>query len=301
MAGIVKKLLFIPLIIGPSALYFNKEHLRIIMKSPKELALDNKLTEMVEALHLSGKALKGTKLLLLDEEIQAAQEYANTVSIVRLGYNDHGPVHMRTVAMNVIIMMSLLRQAEIKTSLEKDECGDFEDSLTAAIFAAMLHDLGMGMGRQDHEMHSAYLAYPLLDRLLSQVYTGNMYKRVMVRAVALEGISGHMGNRSVSSLEAGVVQVADGCDMTKGRARIPIALGQSPRAGHIHQYSANSIEEVRISAGGEKPIRVDVLMSSEVGFFQVEEVLMGKIASSTAKPFIELYAQVREDAEKRYL
>ncbi|GHV95508.1 HD domain-containing protein [Spirochaetia bacterium] len=271
------------------------------MRSPKELSLDNKLTEMVAACHLSGKALAGVKLLVTDGEIQAAQEYANTVSIIRLGYNDHGPVHMRTVALNGVIMLSLLKQAGIKTSLEKDECGDFEDSLTAVIFAAMLHDLGMGMGRQDHEFHSIYLAHPIIERLLAQVYPGDMRKQVMIRTLALEGISGHMGNRAVNSLEAGVVQVADGCDMTKGRARIPIALNQAPRAGHIHQYSANSIEEVRIGAGEEKPIRLDVLMSSEVGYFQVEEVLLGKIANSTAKPHIELYAQVREKAAKRYL
>ena len=271
------------------------------MRSPKELALDTKLTEMVEAFHLSGKALAGVKLLLSDEEIQAAQEYGNTVSIVRLGFNDHGPVHMRTVAINGVIMLGLLRGAGIKTSLEKDECGDFEDSLGAVIFAAMLHDLGMGIGRQDHEVHSAYLAYPVLERLLAQVYDKDMRKRAMIRALALEGISGHMGNRAVHSLEAGVVQVADGCDMTKGRARIPIALGHAPRPGHIHQTSANSIEEVKISAGVEKPIRIEVLMSSEVGLFQVEEVLMGKIANSTAKPHIELYAQVREEAPKRYL
>ena len=165
----------------------------------------------------------------------------------------------------------------------------------------MLHDLGMGVGRQDHEIHSAYMAYPILDRLVAQVYGRDWRKRVMVRALALESIAGHMGNRTVHSLEAGVVQVADGCDMTKGRARIPIALNNAPRPGHIHQYSANSIEEVRFSAGTEKPIRIEVLMSSEVGLFQVEEVLLGKIAASTAKPFIELYALVQEEEPRRYL
>ena len=271
------------------------------MKSPKELALDGKLTALAESFQFSGKVVRGLKLLLTDEEIQAAQEYANTVSIVRLGYNDHGPVHMRTVAFNALTMLGLLRQAGIKTSLETDECGDFEDSLTAVLFAAMLHDLGMGVGRQDHELHSVYMVYPILDRILAQVYEGDWRKRTMVRAMSLEGISGHMGSRAVHSLEAGVVQVADGCDMTKGRARIPIALNHNARAGAIHQYSANSIEEVRIRAGGERPVRVDVLMSSEVGLFQVEEVLLGKIASSTAKPFIELYAQVREEEPRRYL
>ncbi|MDR2481647.1 MAG: HD domain-containing protein [Spirochaetaceae bacterium] len=271
------------------------------MRSQKELALDGKLTALAESFHLSGKMARGLQLLLCDEEIQAAQEYANTVSIVRLGYNDHGPVHMRTVAFNALYMLGLLRKAEIKTSLEKDECGDFEDSLTAVLFAAMLHDIGMGVGRQDHELHSVYMAYPILDRILAQVYEGDWHKRTMVRAMALEGISGHMGNRTVHSLEAGVVQVADGCDMTKGRARIPIALNHNARAGSIHQYSANSIEDVRIGAGAQRPIRVDIVMSSEIGLFQVEEVLLGKIAASAAKPFIELYAQVRDEETRRYL
>jgi hypothetical protein len=164
----------------------------------------------------------------------------------------------------------------------------------------MLHDLGMCMGRQDHEVHSVTLACPIIERLLVQVYP-NIRKRTMIRALALEGIAGHMGNRSVSSLEAGVVQIADGCDMTKGRARIPIALGMTPKKGNIHQYSANSIEKVQIDAGRKKPIRVKVIMSSEVGMFQIEEVLMAKIDNSTAKQYIELFAQVGDEAAKQYL
>lgn len=271
------------------------------MRSHKEQSMDSKLIDLLESLNLSEKVLTGTKLLLEDEEIQAAQEYANLVSIIRLGYNDHGPVHMRTVALNAVKMAELLRQAGIKTNLEKEKCGDFEDSLMAMIIAAMLHDLGMTIGRQDHELHASYLAYPMMDRILAQVYSGNIQKRVVVRSLALEGISGHMGNRTVHSLEAGIIQVADGCDMTKGRARIPMALNNAPRVGYIHQISASSIEEVRIDSGQEKPIRIDVLMSSEVGLFQVEEVLLTKIAGSTAKPYIELYAQVQTNEARRYL
>jgi metal-dependent HD superfamily phosphatase/phosphodiesterase len=270
------------------------------MRSTKEITLDGKLTEMAGAFGLSGKAVAALEMLLQDEELQAAQEYANTVSIVRLGYNDHGPVHMRTVAMNVLIMFRLLRQAGIKTSLEKEECGDFEDSLTAALCASILHDLGMGVGRQDHEMHSVYLSLPILNRILDEVYKGDIKKQAMIRALTMECISGHMGSRAIHSLEAGVVQVADGCDMTKGRARIPLAIGQG-KVGHIHQYSASSIEEVRIDAGNEKPIRIDVHMSNDAGFFQVEEVLLKKIAGSTAKPFIELYAKVLEEEAHQYL
>jgi len=271
------------------------------MRSPKENSLDTKIIGALESLGLNGKIVETAKLMVADEEIQSSQEYANNVSIVRLGFNDHGPVHMRIVVLNAITMMGLLRQAGIKTSLETEDIGGFEDSLTAVIFAAMLHDLGMCVGRQDHELHSAYLAAPILERILSKVFPDNLHKRIMIRSLALEGISGHMGNRTIHSLEAGIVQVADGCDMTKGRARIPIAKGSSPRVGDIHQYSASSIEEVRLSKGEEQPIRIQVFMSSEVGLFQVEEVLMHKIASSTAKGHIELYAQVQNGQPKRYL
>jgi len=271
------------------------------MKSPKEVNIDIKLIDMVDAFALSGKAMEGLKMVLSNEEIQASQEYANTVSIVRLGFNDHGPVHMRTVTYNAILMLDLLKKAGIKTSLEADGCGDFEDSLMSVILAAMFHDLGMGMGRQNHELHSTIIALPFIDQILAHVYKNNWHKRAMIRATALEGIAGHMGTISVSSLEAGIVQVSDGCDMTKGRARIPISLVHTPRTGHIHQYSASSIEDVKITAGSEKPVRIEINMSSEVGIFQVEEVLLHKISNSTAKQHIELYAQVGTDEPRRYL
>ncbi|MDR0474856.1 MAG: phosphohydrolase [Treponema sp.] len=272
------------------------------MKSAKELSVDGKINEILESLCNNGSAvLAVAKILLDDEEIQAVQEYANTVSIIRFGYNDHGPVHMRTVMLNAVIMMGLLKKAGIKTSLETEGCGSFEDSLAAVILGAMLHDLGMSIGRQDHELHSVYLAAPIMDRLLTQIFAKDIRRRVLVRSLALEGIIGHMGNRSVHSLEAGVIQVADGCDMKKGRARIPIALHHNPRAGNIHQHSADSIEDVKIGPGKEKPIRIDIFMSGKVGLFQVEEVLLGKISSSTAKPHIELYAKVLEEAPLRYL
>lgn len=42
-------------------------------------------------------------------------------------------------------------------------------------------------------------------------------------------------------------------------------------------------------------------MKSEVGFFQVEEVLIPKIQSSPAKHLIELYAGVEGEDMKRYI
>ena len=271
------------------------------MRSPKENSLENKIIRELEKLSLSETSKNAVKLILSDEEVQLTQDIANNVSIVRLGINDHGPVHMRIVALNVIIMLGLLREEGIKTSMENEESGDFEDSLIACVYASMLHDLGMSIGRQDHELHSTNLSLPILDRLLASAFPGNLRKKLIIQSIALEAISGHMGNRSINSLEAGLVQIADGCDMTSGRARISMSLSNNPRAGDIHQYSANSIENVRIIKGQEKPIRLEVSMSSEVGLFQVEEVLLGKISRSTAKPYIELFAQVKSKDPKRYL
>lgn len=266
------------------------------MKSPKEVALDKAILKKLE-----GKARKAADIVLQDEEIHALQEYGNTVSIKRLGYNDHGPVHMRKVVLNAAIMMQLLRDAGIKTSIESEEAGTFEDSMVSVIMAAFLHDLGMTVGRQDHEEHSAFLAMPLFDRILPQLYPGDIQKQVIVRSVAIEGIVGHMATRTIHSIEAGVLLVADGCDMEKGRARIPLLMNLDSRVGDIHKYSANSIDRVKIEKGSLQPIKISVKMSSEVGFFQVEEVLIQKINSSTIKKYIELYAGPGDKDLKRYL
>jgi metal-dependent HD superfamily phosphatase/phosphodiesterase len=271
------------------------------MKSGKELALDTMILEKVRSFSLSGKTERLAELFLGDDEIQAVQDYANVVSIVRLKYNDHGPVHIRTVALNSLIMLELLRQADVKTNLEKEETGDFEDSLAAVLCGAFLHDMGMSVGRQDHELFSVYISYPVLTRLLSEVYGKDIRKQAIIRSLAIETISGHMGTRTIHSLEAGIVQVADGCDMKKGRARIPLAIAESPHVGDIHQYSAHAIEGLTIKAGRERPIAIEVNMSSEVGLFQVEEVLLNKIASGTAKSYIELYAILNGSEPKRYL
>ena len=81
--------------------------------------------------------------LIHNEEIEAIQDYANNVSIVRLGYNDHGPVHMRTVCRNCLKMLQILYTLGVKTSLEIEQAGTFLDSVTAVIIASFFHDFGM--------------------------------------------------------------------------------------------------------------------------------------------------------------
>ena len=278
------------------------------MKSPKEISVDQKLITLTnEIIELTEEKdqlpLLVIKELIADEEIEAVQNYANNVSIVRLGYNDHGPVHMRTVCRNALKMLKILHQAGIETSLETEQAGTFSDSVTAVILSGFFHDFGMTIGRQDHELYSGILAQPIIDRVLTKFLPekSDLNRRVIIRSMAMEGILGHMGTRRIHSIEAGLILIADGCDMTKGRASIPMELNKVPSVGDIHKYSANSIESVKIHPGQEKPIKIEVSMSADVGFFQIEEVLFQKINSSPAKNLIELYAGVIGSEMKRYL
>ena len=110
-----------------------------------------------------------------------------------------------------------------------------------------------------------------------------------------------MSSRKIHSTEAGIILIADGCDMTKGRARIPLSINTTPRVGDIHKYSANAINRIRIQHGQRKPIKISVEMSADVGFFPIEEVLFTKIDSSPAKQYVELYAGVDGEEAKCYL
>ena len=223
---------------------------------------------------------KSQKEIILEEKIQKlvadivehSDIYANTVSITRLGLNDHGPVHMRTVCHNALKMLSILHDAGVETSLQKEHSGSFADSVVAVMIAALQKNL-----------------------------PEDTMRRTIIRSMAMEGILGHMATHSIHSIEAGLILIADGCDMTKGRARIALEIPTKPTEGDIHKYSANSIEKVRITRGIEHPIKIEVLMKSEVGLFQVEGVLMPKIQSSPSKHLVELYACVEGQETKRYL
>ncbi len=268
------------------------------MKSVKEITTESKIQDRLKNIPI---CLELVKYLFADAELQEMQEYANNVSIRRLGYNDHGPVHMRQVVGNAIKMLNILHEAGIKTSLEQEEIGSFEDSMCAVILAGLMHDLGMSIGRQGHENMSALLAQPMIDRSLMHILPNDLHRRVVIKSVATEAIIGHMSTRKIHSIEAGIILIADGCDMTKGRARIPMAINTTPRVGDIHKYSANAINRIGIHRGERKPIKIDIEMSGDVGFFQIEEVLLTKIDASPAKQFVELYAGVAGQERKCYL
>lgn len=274
-------------------------------KSIKEESLERKitqlLTEMVANFSLDSLPLGIVQTIFADAEIKAVHDYANTVSITRLGLNDHGPVHMKTVCYNALKMVKILHESGVQTSLEQESAGTFSDSVSAVCMAALLHDAGMTIARKGHELYSGIISYHIIKEILAKTLPDDVRRRTIIQSLAMEGILGHMATNPIHSIEAGLILIADGCDMTKGRARIPLERPTKPTEGDIHKYSANSIEKVKIHHGTEQPIKIEVHMKSEVGFFQVEEVLIPKIQSSPAKLLIELYAGVEGEDMKRYI
>jgi uncharacterized protein len=268
---------------------------RNYQKSHKEVALDNELKRRASG----GRFGKLVHAMVEDKLIGTMQNYANVVSIQRLGYNDHGPVHARIVALNCLRMFELLEEGGIQPSIVLEEVGDREDALIAVFMAAFLHDLGMSVTRDNHEHHSIILAEKHILRHLCDVYAdeGQVY---MLKSLINECIVGHMGHYKVNSVEAGIVMVADGADCAWGRALIPSQIAKNPMLGDIHRFSASAIESVSIRRGENKPVRIDVMMNSSAGLFQVEEVLIGKAKVSPIMNYVEIAAHL-EGKERLYL
>ncbi len=266
------------------------------MKSKFEKQLDKSILG-----HLDGRLLKLAEMMIEDKEIEILQDYANTVSITRLNYNDHGPVHMRKVASNAMKIMEILNKAGIKFNLELENYGTYEDSRIAVFTAAFLHDIGMSIGRDGHERMTIILSQEKIDSLMKLTYQDDLKMQLVIKSLIFEGIIGHMGTQKIHSLEAGVVLVADGCDMEGGRARIPLIMESGSKVGDIHKYSSAAIKKVYLEEGRELPLRIQVEMTESAGFFQIEEVLMKKIAMSPVKKHIELYAGIIGQDIKRYL
>lgn len=265
-------------------------------KSGKQQQLEKQISKK-----LQGISREIADYIFSDEEIQTLQDYANVLSIKRMGFNDHGPVHMRKAALNTIIMFELLEKAGIEFNFVKEGYGEVDDSRIIVLVASLLHDIGMTISRSNHEFLSVQLAGPIINRILDQFYPDQAHKKLLLRSMISEAIFGHMATQPITSIEAGLVLVGDGCDMEKGRARIPSLLLAKSKVGDIHKYSASAIQKVEIGPGENKPVKITVKMSQSAGIFQIEEVLLTKINFSPVKSFIELYANIRDEEILQYM
>ncbi len=264
--------------------------------SPKEEALNRALLDRT-----TGKVHELLKGLLSDPEIHHYHSYANAVSVRRLGYNDHGPVHARITTYNALKILRLLHESGIPASIEREEVGTYEDAQVGVALGCFLHDIGMGVAREAHEWHSINLGDTIIMRYLRDLYPPGDPMPVVLRGLAHEVIVGHMAQTRIHSVEAGTVLVADGTDMAHGRSRIPQNLERDPMVGDIHRYSASAIRRVELSHGDTKPVRIAISMENKTGLFQVEEVLMTKVKASPIMPYLEVCALVADDPPRFYL
>ena len=97
------------------------------------------------------------------------------------------------------------------------------------------------------------------------------------------------------TIEAALVGIGDGTDMTKGRGRLAFELGQAS----IHTISALSIETCEITRGKDRPIRLNISLNNSAGIFQLEETLVKKLMHSPLEPYIDVVAAtIPRDGDK---
>ena len=153
----------------------------------------------------------------------------------------------------------------------------------------------MQIHRADHEAFSLFLTADKLGSLLESIYAEP--ERSVVVAEAMHAIIGHRRRGEPFTVEAGIVRVADALDMARGRSRVPFEAGQQ----NIHSLSAYAIEEVKISAGRDKAVRVEILMSNSAGIFQVDELLATKLRGSGLEEHVEVVARIEAEHEERLI
>ena len=136
---------------------------------------------------------------------------------------------------------------------------------------------------------------PEIKRILGKFY--KPFELARITSLISEAIACHMGECQATSLEAKIVEVADGTDITKGRARIPFHIG----IADIHKFSALAIEKVTIKEGKKKPLKIEILMDNPAGIFQAEETLLKKIRDAKFEEFVEVIAKIKGEKEVKYL
>ena len=213
----------------------------------------------------------------------------------RLGMSDHSWVHMQIVLNIALRLTRLLDKGGVEGAMVTDHGMSERDVEVVVAGGALLHDVGMSIHRADHEEYSLFLAREALPRMLDGIY--DEPEKSIVMAEVLHAIIGHRRRGQPYTVEAGIVRVADALDMAEGRTRVPLQTGQEG----IHSISAAAIDQVNISAGENRPIRLEIELNNSAGIFQVDDLLATKIRDTPLADHIEVVAEVKGESEKRLL
>lgn len=229
-----------------------------------------------------------------NREIKTLWRIINVNAIERLGFTDHGPMHFNIVANYGLQMARILTKKGIKMSIVRD-FGLTNDHAEVVIFlASLMHDLGMSIHRENHEIFSLFIARDFMKEILNFM---PIEERTVVISETLHAIISHSHGSAgkTSTIEGGIVRVADALDMSKGRSRIPYRMGKID----IHSVSANAIESIRVAAGGKKPIEIKIVMTTEAGVFQVDDFIEEKLEVSGLAKYVDVKSYLKEHGSER--
>ena len=234
------------------------------------------------------------ELVNADDDLYGLWIASNVNAVERLDMTDHGPVHVKIVMNIAVRLLRLLEDAGVPPGVVASYGMEQNDAEVVVALAALLHDVGISIHRDDHESFSLFLADTKLRSLLPNLYPGP--EATIVRSEILHAIISHRSGGRPLTLEAGVVRVADALDMAKGRSRIPFQAGSLS----IHSVSAAAVDSVTLEPGDEHPVRITVELSNSAGLFQLDQLLREKLKGSTLEPYLEIQARLG-DEEKRLL
>ena len=221
------------------------------------------------------------QVLESDIEVQTLWYMANRTSR-RAAVNDHGPVHVRTAMHHGDTLLRLLMEAGVQPNCITDHAMTEDDTRVVVLLGLALHDVGMSIHRDRHELLSVPIALDWLRRKVPPVYAEPQLT-VIISEVG-HAILAHNVNERCLTLEAGIVKVADALDMTKGRSRKALSAGKID----IHSISAAAVEAVRVVRGTNKPIRIEVDINNPSAVFHLKEVFGQKLAHSSIEDYVEV-------------
>jgi metal-dependent HD superfamily phosphatase/phosphodiesterase len=226
-----------------------------------------------------------------DEEITAYLEAQNANPVDRLGYNDHGTKHIEIVQNRALCLYDLLKKGGVEFNGAAQQGLDDADEAVIIALAALLHDIGHVVHREDHAYYSIPLAADILDRILPEFY--DIGEAVRVKGEILHAIVCHHSTEDPLTLEAGVVRVSDALDMERGRSRVPYESG----GRGINTVSSQAIERVTLEEDVDRPVLVEIEMSNAAGVYQVDSLLKKKVERSGLKDHLRIVAVNNRDGD----
>src|SRR3954470_11448828 len=228
-----------------------------------------------------------------DEQLKGWWHVANVNAVTRMGINDHSWVHIQIVTNIALKLLRQLTKHGIEPNVVRDYGYSREDAELVVALTALTHCVGMSVHRHGHEDFSLFLSEPKLRELLDGIYEEPDV--TVIVSEALQAIISHRADGNPLTVDAGIVRVADALDMAKGRSRIPFEKGSVS----MHSLSAAAIEDVTITDGEDRPIKIEILMNNSSGIFQVDGLLKAKLRGTGLEPYVEVVAHIDTETEQR--